>query len=191
MWAYYAKSGILAGTLALGENFLNRHALEFFGNNKLGQFLSGSPNPNYLGLPVTYGLVVLVNVVGLPYYVSSLGDLVDEGRRKYGVKLPHLYAPGDSENEFKFNSLQRIHGNALENLPGLVLMSLISGISHPISTATMGLIWIASREQWCAGYVAEGPQGRYKQPFAAEHWTALLGVMLLAIESGVKMMRLL
>lgn len=57
------------------------------------------------------------------------------------------YAAGDSENAVKFNCVQRGHQQALETYPMFLVLSIIGGIKHPVTTALAGVLWIHARRE--------------------------------------------
>jgi len=121
-----------------------------------------------------FGLVILMNFVGSSVYLVMQGTAVSQAREKYKVELPEMYATERgpdgklTENAYKFNcvrratsahadtrahlQVQRAHQQAFETYPQFLVLSAVSGLQYPMSTAAMGLLWIAARKAWADGY---------------------------------------
>ena len=140
-------------------------------------------------IPRAFGLVVLANVVGSGVTLTLLGTKVGEARKKYGVKLPHMYAPGDSDNERLFNCAQRGHQQALETYPQFLALSLVAGLAFPLTTAVEGALWCVARFAWAEGYATGDPDNRYKFSWLGKHvWTPLVHMLILSLFVGGKVL---
>uniref|UniRef100_A0A7S2X525 Glutathione S-transferase n=1 Tax=Prorocentrum micans TaxID=2945 RepID=A0A7S2X525_PROMC len=144
----------------------------------------GLLEPATLVIPRAYGLVLVSNLVGSGITLLALSMKVGAARKKYEVKLPHLYASGNDENSKQFNCVQRGHQQALETYGTYLGCSLVAGIRHPFLTAALGLLWCVSRLKWAEGYATGNPDNRYAHSKWGRHiWTAYLGVVALAIST--------
>jgi len=143
-----------------------------------------------IGVPPLYGLVILSNVVGSSFALVYLGFKVGAARTKYNVKLPHMYAAGDSEDARKFNAVQRGHQQALETYTSYLALSMISGLAFPVTTALFGVLYIVARIKWAEGYAQGGledkPILRYQYSiFGPQIWTPILMGTILCVASAV------
>jgi glutathione S-transferase len=89
---------------------------------------------------------------------------VARARKRAGVRYPQLYAEKVEQEASKdamiFNCAQRAHQNTLENVPIVVLSTLISAIHYPIYAAVGCGIWSLSRILYTAGYSSGDPSRR-------------------------------
>jgi len=75
----------------------------------------------------------------------------------YGIAYPKMYAEGDSEAAFKFNSVQRAHQNLLENLPLLLAVAAAAATAAgPRVAAGLLAVWTLGRVLYFKGYAANG-----------------------------------
>jgi glutathione S-transferase len=156
----------------------------------------------FAGLPRAYALVLLCNAV-LPTFVMSYlaFGVVSQGRKKYGYKLPVMYASVDIhvldvaaggailsdgnsmaaqqklEAAAAYSTHQRAHHNALETLQLFLVLSLLGGLRYPVTTAIHGVCWAIGRVAWAAGYTSGNPIDRYSNPLANLIWFGLIGVI--------------
>ncbi|KAI9454164.1 hypothetical protein BJY52DRAFT_1285864 [Lactarius psammicola] len=90
--------------------------------------------------------------------------VVANARRKAGVRYPQLYAEKAeqeaSKDAMKFNCAQRAHQNTLENLPLIVLSTVLSAIHYPTYAAVGCGIWSFSRVLYTMGYSTGEPRRR-------------------------------
>jgi len=155
------------------------------------------------GIPKLFGLVVLINGVTSGFVLLAIGfkpaaarkTLADKAKKdgdehaEERFSFPKLYAEGFSENAHKFNCLQRGHQHALETYTMFVSLSLLGGLTRPVTTALGGLIWCVSRTKYAAGYGTGDPQARYTHSFWGRHvWTSLLIVAATATVTGVSLL---
>ncbi|EJU06298.1 MAPEG-domain-containing protein [Dacryopinax primogenitus] len=85
-------------------------------------------------------------------------------RRKAGVKYPQLYADKAEQEKsldaMKFNCAQRAHANTLENLPGVLFATMLSGVYFPTATAATCGVWVVGRLLYTIGYSTGNPAKR-------------------------------
>eukprot|EP00873_Tetraselmis_striata_P022056 jgi/Tetstr1/442320/TSEL_030460.t1 len=139
-------------------------------------------------VPALYPAVLLVNVVGSSFIMMKLGMKVGKARSTYDVKYPKMYAEGDSEEAVKFNCIQRGHQQALETYPQFLALSLIGGLSSPVSVATAGVFWCIARQAWADAYAEHGADGRYNSKWSFFIWYTFLFVKTAAAWTAIKMM---
>eukprot|EP01062_Namystynia_karyoxenos_P047826 TRINITY_DN36207_c0_g1_i1.p1 TRINITY_DN36207_c0_g1~~TRINITY_DN36207_c0_g1_i1.p1 ORF type:complete len:251 (+),score=30.26 TRINITY_DN36207_c0_g1_i1:70-753(+) len=138
------------------------------------------------GAPRGYALVWLVNGVASTFVLLVLGMRVGKARKTHGVELPQMYAAGDSEAAVAFNSVQRGHQQALETYTSFALLSLIGGLTHPVTVTVAGVVWCVGRLRYATGYAAGGPKGRLSLPGARGVWWALLAVATAASAAALR-----
>jgi hypothetical protein len=116
-------------------------------------------------LPRAYFLVVLVNAVVSSVLVVFQGFAVGVKRSDCIAKAkkdgdehaeeryayPKLYAEGFSKVAREFNCYQRSHQQAYETYPQFLVLSMLGGITFPITTAVFGAFWCYSRKVWAEG----------------------------------------
>ncbi|KAI9454166.1 hypothetical protein BJY52DRAFT_1123030, partial [Lactarius psammicola] len=89
-------------------------------------------------------------------------SVVIRARDKAGIRYPQLYAEKAEQEASKdakiFNCAQRAHQNTLENVPGIVLSTLISAIHYPTYAAIGCGIWSFSRVFFTLGYSTGEPR---------------------------------
>ena len=121
-----------------------------------------------------------INLIGSAVTLSILGVRVGSARKEYGVELPTLYAPGNTEKERLFNCVQRGHQQAFESYPQYLAMALLTGLAFPVTTALEGALWIAARFAWADGYATGKPDNRYRFSWLGRHiWTPLIHFLVL------------
>lgn len=81
------------------------------------------------------------------------GGYPDTGSGVYTALLPY-------DQWYRFNCAQRAHLNTLEQLPTVLTLLLVSGISYPRFAAAWGLVYVVARELYAQGYIARGPGSR-------------------------------
>ena len=101
------------------------------------------------------------------------GESNCEARYSY----PNLYVDGQTPNAKMFNCVQRIHQHALETYPILLILSIVSAIHYPVSTAMCGLLWFFGRKAMADSYVKGDPSKRYEESYLAIGvWISLIMV---------------
>ena len=155
-----------------------------------------------LQLPRGFGLVILINVFGTAFFTVVLGFAVGSARSKHiaaatkdGDKdaearysYPKMYAEGFTDHARSFNCVQRSHQHTLETYPHVLALSLIGGLSQPVTTALAGALWIVARHKWARGYQTGDPKNRYERSdgWGRHIWTALLALCVTCVVTGVR-----
>ncbi|KAF8273985.1 hypothetical protein EI94DRAFT_1794639 [Lactarius quietus] len=89
---------------------------------------------------------------------------VARARVKAGIRYPQPYADKAEQEASKdaliFNCVQRAHQNTLENLPIIVMTTLISGIHYPKYAAVACGMWSFLRVIYTKGYSTGVPAKR-------------------------------
>lgn len=130
-------------------------------------------------LPRGYSAVILCNVVGSTIVVISLGFKVGKARSSMREKAklkgdaeaearfsyPKAYAEGFTDESYEFNCVQRGHQHALETYPMFLTLSVIGGLSFPVTVAAGGALWNYARLKWAEGYAKKADK-RYS------HWSS-------------------
>ncbi|KAN0134294.1 MAPEG family [Lactarius tabidus] len=115
-----------------------------------------------INIPAGYSwvLVSIFSIIPVLHFQSSV---VVRARRAAGIRYPQLYAEKAqqevSKDAMKFNCAQRAHQNTLENVPLIVLSTLISAIHHPTYAAVGCGIWSFGRILYTLGYSTGEPNG--------------------------------
>jgi len=146
-----------------------------------------------LNLPAGFSWVAasLFSIIPVLQYQTSL---VVRARKRAGVHYPQMYAEKVEQEASMdariFNCTQRAHQNTLENVPTIVLGTLISAIHYPIYAAVGCGIWSFSRIVFTRGYSSGDPRKRRNGSFgsiAAQSLMALLAgkVVFDLIRAGV------
>ena len=88
-----------------------------------------------------------------------------------------------------YNCAQRGHQHALESYPQFLALSAVAGVSYPLVTAALGLLWTYARYKYAEGYSTGDPGKRYSNSaFGMQVWTALVGLIFVAGATGVKLL---
>jgi len=107
---------------------------------------------------VAASLFAIVPVLQYQFFV------VARWRKKAGIAYPQMYAEKAEQEASKdakiFNCAQRAHQNTLENLPIIVLSTLLSAIRYPTYAAVGCGIWSFSRIVYTLGYSTGVPRRR-------------------------------
>jgi glutathione S-transferase len=182
------------------------HSIIIIITNKQQQTWPPSPSPRNSGssspviLPTLTASYVLLVVTGS--FVTALwhGGRVVGFRKAAAVPYPNAYAsaegiaaaePSRAKAMYVFNCAQRAHGNFLENYPTMLASILIAGVAYPVSAASLGLLWTASRIAYAVGYTdaeKEKGAGRYNSPIGGLFWLAQLGLWGLTGKVGVDLL---
>jgi glutathione S-transferase len=88
-----------------------------------------------------------------------------QARKKSGLKYPVSYATPEeiakNPAAYQFNCAQRAHLNFTENHTSFLTGLLISGLSFPLVSASLGAAWSLARLHYALGYTSgQGPKGR-------------------------------
>lgn len=154
---------------------------------------------HFMGLDMSFSGVIFINIIFSGLLMVYLGMAVAGARKKYAAKAkadgdehaearfayPKLYAEGFSEHAKNFNCVQRGHQQALETYTMYIVLSLIGGLTFPISVTAAGLIWSISRLQWAQGYATGDPSKRYNNTGRGV-WISLIIVLLTGIATSLK-----
>jgi glutathione S-transferase len=144
---------------------------------------------------------VLLTVSGT--FITALwhGARVMKFRKDAGIPYPNAYAsqetisaadPTRAKAMYLFNCAQRSHANFLENYPTVLAGLLVSGLSYPVTTASLGFVWILSRIAYAIGYTDAGKEkgsGRYKYPIGPFFWFCQMGLWGLTVKAGFDLIR--
>ncbi|KAI9428905.1 hypothetical protein H4582DRAFT_837378 [Lactarius indigo] len=107
---------------------------------------------------------VVASIFSIVPVVQWQMTLVVQAREKAGIKYPQLYAEKAeqeaSEDARIFNCVQRAHQNTLENVPPMVLSTLVSAIRYPTLAAVGCGIWSFARIFYTIGYSTGEPSER-------------------------------
>ena len=58
-----------------------------------------------------------------------------------GVQYPKLYAEGNNAVSVKYNCVQRVHQNTMENLPVFLVMQILLAQAYPLTASALGAVW--------------------------------------------------
>ncbi|KAI0294982.1 hypothetical protein BC826DRAFT_909579, partial [Russula brevipes] len=87
---------------------------------------------------------------------------VGGARKRARIPYPQAYADKAEQEASKeamiFNCMQRAHQNTLENVPVVVLATLVSGIRYPISAAAACGLWSFARLIYTVRYGTGDPR---------------------------------
>jgi len=114
-------------------------------------------------LPNNYEYVgaALVSTVWL---LIAQGVIVSRYRKRAGIKYPQMYAEKAeaeaSKDALKFNCAQRAHQNTLENIPLVLVSTIITGLQFPVYAAAGCAVWTLSRISYTRGYITGDPKKR-------------------------------
>eukprot|EP00775_Hariotina_reticulata_P012726 gene12726-12856_t len=106
-----------------------------------------------------YGYV-LASVAASAALVQWQAIRVGMARRKFGVPYPKMYAEDSQAHAQEFNCVQRAHQNTLETLGPVLVMESLLGFQHPLTAATLGMIWNVGRIVYTLGYSTGDPNKR-------------------------------
>lgn len=137
-----------------------------------------------------FSAVIIVNIMVTSFVMVYLGLKVAKARTTYKEKAlkdgdkdaeerfsyPKLYAEGFSIHAKHFNCAQRGHQQALETYTQFIVLSVIGGISYPLTVTLAGLLWNLARVQWAKGYATGEPGNRYNSWVSRGIWTSLIAV---------------
>jgi len=121
-------------------------------------------------LPAEYGYVVFTAVGSVFVNIWMVLNVV-KARKQYNVKYPALYSPDND----KFNCIQRVHQNTLENYPSFLLLLLFGGFQYPKISAGAGVVYLVSRIAYACGYYTGDPDKRRWGSFGGIGLICLLG----------------
>jgi glutathione S-transferase len=191
--------GILDLLLIFGGPFVESMLTKQAGNK-------GEVSYGFGNLPQLFGITILVAVVMVLFTQVYLGmALTGKGRKLTGYGVPVMQASldihvldvarggkilsgGDLEAAKKalnlavtYNCHQRAHANAMESLPLILPLMLISGLRYPVLSAIHGFLWIVGRATYAVNYTSGKPMDRYNSPFSLLVWGSLLGFIATSV----------
>ncbi|GAA5862966.1 hypothetical protein JCM3774_006703 [Rhodotorula dairenensis] len=140
-------------------------------------------------LPSDYAYVAAVGTLGVySLHVFATGR-VSAARKAANVKYPAMFAENSvAERDVKakiFNCTQRAHYNTIENLPVFLTALFHSGLYYPRFAAAAGLIWVAGRFAYIAGYGSGDPS---KRQLGAFQYLGLLPMFGISVWKAVTSM---
>ncbi|KDQ63338.1 hypothetical protein JAAARDRAFT_188921 [Jaapia argillacea MUCL 33604] len=116
-------------------------------------------------VPEGYSYVIAA-AISTSYLLIWQTVRVGAARKAAKVAYPQLYAEkAEAEANkaaMKFNCTQRAHQNTLENIPMVLLNTLVMGLEFPIAAASLCGVWTASRVLYTLGYATGDPARRNK-----------------------------
>ncbi|KAH8990175.1 hypothetical protein EDB86DRAFT_1803677 [Lactarius hatsudake] len=133
-----------------------------------------------LNLPSNYPWV-LASIFSIVPVLQLQTSFVVKARKRAGIHYPQLYAEKAEQEASKdariFNCAQRAHHNTLENVPSMVLSTLISAIHYPTYAAIGCGIWSFSRVLYTMGYSTGEPRRRSFGAYSSLGVQALMGLL--------------
>ncbi|ODQ68443.1 membrane-associated proteins in eicosanoid and glutathione metabolism [Nadsonia fulvescens var. elongata DSM 6958] len=138
-----------------------------------------------IAVPTDYRYV-LAGVATIPLVGLFHSITVGSARKKSKVELPKLFA---SEAEaaadplkHRFNCAQKSHMNFTENVPSVIVATLISGLQYPRLAAGLVTVWSLFRVVYHLSYSTGNPSKRTRGGLAT---IAQLVLSLVAFVSAV------
>ncbi|KAA1468051.1 membrane-associated proteins in eicosanoid and glutathione metabolism [Dentipellis sp. KUC8613] len=123
---------------------------------------------------------VAASLLSTVFLTAWQSIVVGSARKSAAIPYPQLYAEKAEAEASKtahiFNCKQRAHQNTLENIPGVIVTTLIAGLNYPIIAAAACGIWTSSRIIYTAGYATGDPKKRNRGSYGTLALLALLGV---------------
>ena len=140
--------------LMLGSYVAACVAEQVISDKLLAQYLPALVAPSELlggMVSASYGLVILINVVGTSFMMVYLSFIPGAARKKFmelakkkgdrdaeaRYSAPKLYAEGFSQEAKEYNCAQRAHQQALETYANFVVCSVVGGVRQPLLTSTL------------------------------------------------------
>ncbi|OLY80545.1 Microsomal glutathione S-transferase 3 [Smittium mucronatum] len=116
-----------------------------------------------IGTQYTWNLLA---VTAMCFQCALAGFSVGGARKKFGVDYPDMgsgrfTAKLTDAQWIEFNNVMRVHQNYVEQLPIVIVATLVSGIFYPTLSALLGGIYITGRYLYGVGYTKSGASGRY------------------------------
>ncbi|KAI6159331.1 hypothetical protein EDD17DRAFT_1702414 [Pisolithus thermaeus] len=117
----------------------------------------------HIVLPAGFGYVLAALISAVWVIVWQI-IVVNGHRERAGIKHPQHYAEkaevSVSREAYKFNCAQRAHQGTLEQMPSIIVITLISALRHPNLAAIACGAWTVSRVLYTIGYTSEAPEKR-------------------------------
>jgi glutathione S-transferase len=120
-------------------------------------------------LPEGYGYVILTAVDSV-VLTMWMARNVAKARKQYNIEYPTMY----SDDNVKFNCIQRVHQNTLESYPQFLMLLFIGGLHLPKTTAALGTVYLIGRICFAHGYYTGEPA---KRKYGMFGMIALLGMV--------------
>jgi hypothetical protein len=108
------------------------------------------------------------------------GGYPDTGNGRYSQALSY-------KDWLQFNNAQRAHMNYVEGAASAIALNLLAGVGYPRASAALGVAYIVGREAYTWGYIGGGADKRVAGAIILD--TALLGMFVAAVTTGVRMAR--
>lgn len=124
-------------------------------------------------LPEGYGYVMFTFVDSI-FINLWLAKNVMKARKEHNVQYPKLY----SEDNEKFNCIQRAHQHTLELYPQFLALLFVGGLAHPKLTAAGGCLYLAGRIMYARGYYTGDPAKRTRGHFGMIGMLVMLGTTI-------------
>lgn len=129
-----------------------------------------------------FGYVIGVAAASYVVHNMWMGMQVVAARRKFKVSYPDMYATpencSDEKSRNHFNCVQRAHQNSLEGYPAFLALLLVAGVQHPVTSASLGGVYLLGRILYFLGYSTGKPDARYRGGFLHLGMLGLTGVAL-------------
>ncbi|KAF9021367.1 hypothetical protein BDZ89DRAFT_1163771 [Hymenopellis radicata] len=98
--------------------------------------------------------------------LSTQAVMVLNRRKIAKIEYPQMYAEKaeveKSPDALNFNSMQRVHGNTLENIKMLTVCTILTALHYPIFAAITSGCWVVGRILYTQGYL-QAPDIRNKR----------------------------
>ncbi|KAG0702121.1 hypothetical protein DFH29DRAFT_516439 [Suillus ampliporus] len=109
-------------------------------------------------------------------------------RAAAGIPYPQLYAENaqvkDNPAALRYNCVQRCHQNTLENIPLILISTLITGLKYPYIAAAASFFWVLTRVAYTIGYSSGVPEKRGAGNASGS--LALIGLLVAATVTTVQ-----
>ncbi|KZV73929.1 membrane-associated proteins in eicosanoid and glutathione metabolism [Peniophora sp. CONT] len=107
---------------------------------------------------------VAASLISVPLVLQWQAIYVSMARKAAKVEYPRAYAE-KAEQEASpaakvFNCRQRAHANTLENVPGVLVLTLLSGLRYPVFAGGALGFWSLTRIIYTLGYGTGEPKKR-------------------------------
>ena len=74
----------------------------------------------------------------------------------------------------------------------MLALSLLGGLTQPVTTVLAGVLWIFARSKWANGYATGDPKNRYEKSdgWGRFIWTALLALAVTSMATAYRLLAL-
>jgi glutathione S-transferase len=124
-------------------------------------------------LPEGYGYVIFTAVDSVFVNMWMARNVV-KARKEFKIEYPKMY----SDDNDKFNCIQRVHQNTLENYPQFLALLFIGGLHLPKITAAAGCFYLLGRIVYAHGYYSGDPKKRLRGMFGMAGLLVMLGTTI-------------